>query len=88
LAVDPIDPVLFIIYRTGAEINEMVLTFPSEFDFLCRHELRRQMEDADHNLNDRQIWEDLKRNLLTEGRPLLNPASMTIRLDVNTIRQV
>jgi hypothetical protein len=87
-SVDPIDPVLFVIHCTGAEINDMVLTFLSGLSFLCGYEPKRPMEDADHNLNNRQTWEDLKRNSLTEGRPLSNLLSMFLQLDANNIRQV
>jgi hypothetical protein len=72
-AVDPIDPGSFAVHRTGAETNEMDLTFPSGFDFRCRHELKKPIEDAGHNLNSKQIWEDLKRYSVTEGKPLSNP---------------
>jgi hypothetical protein len=50
-AIDPIELALSTIHRTRAEINETVPAFPSGLHFLSRHELRRPMEDAYHNLN-------------------------------------
>jgi hypothetical protein len=74
--IDPIDSAQFTLHRPGAEVNEIVLTFPSGLDFRCRHELRKVMEDADHDLINRHTSEDLKRNSVAEGRPLLNSPSM------------
>jgi hypothetical protein len=85
-AIDLIYLELFTIHGTGAEINAMVPTFPSGVDFLCRYELKRSVEDADHNINDIQVWEDLKRNSVTQSWPSSNPTSMFLCLDANTIR--
>jgi hypothetical protein len=87
-AIDPIDPVSFTIHRTGAEINKMGLMFSSGLDFLCRHELMSPMRGANHNLNDRQIWEDLKSNSVTEGRSFSNPPSMFRGSDASIIRHL
>jgi hypothetical protein len=84
-AVHPINPALFTIHSTGPEINEMIHAFPSALHSLWRHELRGSMEDADHNLNYKQIWEDLKRNSATEAKSLINRPSMFLRVDTNTI---
>jgi hypothetical protein len=82
------DPPSDTIRHTGAEINEMSLMFSSGLDLLCRHELMKPMKDANHNLNDRQIWEDRKSNSVTEGRQFWNPPLMFRRSDASTIRHV
>jgi hypothetical protein len=87
-AIDPIDPASFTIHQTGAEVNEAIPMFSSGLDFLCKHELMRPMGDANHGLNDKQIWEALKSHPVTAGRPLSNLPSMFIRSDVRTICQV
>jgi hypothetical protein len=34
----------------GAEVNEMVLTFPQGLNFLCQQEHGRKIQEADQNL--------------------------------------
>jgi hypothetical protein len=50
-AVDPADPAILHVVRTGAEVNEMVLIFQEGLDFVCRYEFGKAMQDADHDVS-------------------------------------
>jgi hypothetical protein len=54
-AIEPHDLTLYQTRRTGIEINEMVVTFSEGLNFLCHHELERDIQDADYNLRYRRI---------------------------------
>jgi hypothetical protein len=87
-AMVPHDLMLYQTRRTESEMNEMVLTFPEGMDFLCRHELGRDIQDADHNLQYRQVWDRLRMNSVGEGLPISNPWPMFLRINANSIRQI
>jgi hypothetical protein len=74
--------------RTGTEVNETVFTFPEGLNFLCHHELEREIQDADYTLKYKRIWDRLRMNSVSEGLPISNPPSMFLRIDANSIRQV
>jgi hypothetical protein len=87
-AVDPVDPAILDVVRTGAEVNEMVVTFPERLNFLCRYEFGRAMQDADDDTSYRGIWDHLKTNIVDDGRALSNPFSLFVRMDGDIIQQV
>jgi hypothetical protein len=87
-AVERHDLTLYQMRRRGTKVNEMVLTFPEGLNFLCHHELGREIQDADYNLKYRRIWDRLRMNSVSEGLSISNPPSMFLRIHGNSIRQV
>jgi hypothetical protein len=87
-AVDIVDPAILHVVRTGAEVNEIVRTFPEGLDFLCRHEFGRAMQEANHDMSYRRNWDHLKTTSVDDGRVLSNPPSMFVRIDGSVIRRV
>jgi hypothetical protein len=89
-AVEPQQDGVYQTVNTGAEINEMVLTWPSGLNKLARIEHGRDFQPMDEEINYRLVWESLSRKTVVQGRPISRPPPFFIRLpgDPALIREV
>jgi hypothetical protein len=89
-AVEPPPEGLYQRVDTGAEINDMVLTDPAGLEKLSQIQYKRSFDPAMGEVNYRQIWEQLLRKTVTEGRPITAPPPFYIRDpgDPSLIREI
>jgi hypothetical protein len=75
-----LDPPLDGVYQTvntGAEVNEMVLTWTEGLEKLPQIEFRYPFDAQMEDVNYGQVWEGLLRKTVKEGRPLSPPPPST-----------
>jgi hypothetical protein len=80
-AVEPPRPGIYSTVDAGAEINEMVLTWPQGLDKLSQIEFKQPFNPRMEEVNYRLVWEGLLRKTGAEGRPLSPPPPPCIRLE-------
>jgi hypothetical protein len=79
--VEPPEPGIYHTVNKGAEINELVLTWPSGLDKLAQIEFGRPFNPLMERVNYRQAWEGLSQKTVVERRSLSSPPPFFVRLD-------
>jgi hypothetical protein len=87
-AVPPVDPRIFQTRSTGAEINEIVLTWRAGLKKLCQIEYGRKVVAEDFQVDYSQVWERLSTLPVVKGRPLTKPPPLFVRRSPTMIEQM
>jgi hypothetical protein len=87
-AVPPVDPSIFQTRSTGAEINEIVLTWRDGLKKLCQIEYGRKVVAKDFEVDYSQVWRTLSTLPVVKGPPLTEPPPLFVRRSPTMFEQM